>query len=207
MRGRIVASLATALALAGAPATTQGPQAQNFAPEQLKTGGSLRAQLLAVPRRAHARPAGRRRLEEIPARRARALHRFGDARQEPDAALGRPAEARRGRGPVGLRGRGRENLIRRTSTHAAPVDPGPNAGGNAGRLLISRTNPGSRPRKSPPTAGCAPCCTTRRSGAPAAVRRAPAPPSARPCRPSGDSPRRCYRSGRAAPASRRACGR
>src|SRR6266496_166852 len=114
MRGRIVASLATALALAGAPATTQGPQAQNFAPEQLKTGGSLRAQLLAVPRRAHARPAGRRRLEEIPARRARALYRFGDARQKPDAVLGRTAEARRGRGPVGLRNRGRENLIQST---------------------------------------------------------------------------------------------
>ena len=43
MRGRIVASLATALALAGAPATAQNPPVQNFAPEQLKTGAEIYA--------------------------------------------------------------------------------------------------------------------------------------------------------------------
>src|SRR5438128_10096940 len=43
MRGRIVASLATALALAGAPATAQNPPVQNFAPEQLKTAAEIYA--------------------------------------------------------------------------------------------------------------------------------------------------------------------
>src|SRR5260221_11145721 len=76
-----------------------------------------------MPWAAHARPAGRRGPDEIPARRARALRQFRDARQESDAALGRPAEARRSRGPVGLRGGGRENLIQRTTTPQGNAPP------------------------------------------------------------------------------------
>src|SRR5947208_16098749 len=43
MRRRVAASLAAALALAGAPATAQSPPARNFAPEQLKTGAEIYA--------------------------------------------------------------------------------------------------------------------------------------------------------------------
>src|SRR5260370_19016874 len=43
MRRRVAASLAAALAVAGAPATAQSPQARNFAPEQLKTGAEIYA--------------------------------------------------------------------------------------------------------------------------------------------------------------------
>ena len=72
--------------------------------------GNLRAQLLALPRRPHARPAGRVRPEEIPARSARALRQHRHARQEPDAALGRPAQARRRRRAMGLRRQCRGDL-------------------------------------------------------------------------------------------------
>ncbi|SRR6266481_3099209 len=41
MLRRVAAPLAAALALAGAPATAQGPQAQSFAPEQLKAGAEI----------------------------------------------------------------------------------------------------------------------------------------------------------------------
>src|SRR5713226_223218 len=41
MRRCFAAPLAAALALAGAPATAQRPQARNFAPEQLKTGAEI----------------------------------------------------------------------------------------------------------------------------------------------------------------------
>ncbi len=43
MRRRVVASLATALAFAGGPATAQSPPVQNFAPEQLKAGAEIYA--------------------------------------------------------------------------------------------------------------------------------------------------------------------
>src|SRR5438445_13536662 len=89
------------LAMACVPAMAQ--QAEPFTPQQLKTGADLYApQLLAVPRRAHARPARGFRPEKIPARPARALRRRGNSRQEPDAGLGRSAQARRGRSPMGL---------------------------------------------------------------------------------------------------------
>src|SRR5882762_4519036 len=43
MRRRVAASLAAVVALAGASATAQGPQARNFAPEQLKAGAEIYA--------------------------------------------------------------------------------------------------------------------------------------------------------------------